>query len=109
MVKHLTSFSLFIFINLFLVSVLLQIQIAEAKITHVIQLKHTLDLVPQLKVCIFSSKLPVFKACCFPKISFSCTLREQMVLKNCNTALLKAYSMSLEDSRYFSSCLNETL
>lgn len=55
MVKHLTSFSLFISINLFLVSVLLQIQIAEAKITHVIQLKHTLDLVPQLKVCIFSS------------------------------------------------------
>lgn len=39
------------------VSVLLQVQIAEAKITHVIQLKHTLDLVPQLKVCILSSQL----------------------------------------------------
>ncbi|XP_029688479.1 mutS protein homolog 4 isoform X1 [Takifugu rubripes] len=61
-----------------LLSVLVQIpkqetvQIAEAKITHVIQLKHTLDLVPQLK----------------------------MVLKNCNTALLKAYCTSLEDSRF---------
>lgn len=55
--KLLTSFSHCILIILFLVSVLLQVQIAEAKITHVIQLKHTLDLVPQLKVCIFSSKL----------------------------------------------------
>lgn len=34
-----------------LVSVFLQIQVAEAKITHVIQLKHTLDLVPRLRVC----------------------------------------------------------
>ncbi|CAG10584.1 unnamed protein product, partial [Tetraodon nigroviridis] len=61
-----------------LLSVLVQIpkqetvQIAEAKITHVIQLKHTLDLVPQLK----------------------------MVLKNCSSSLLKAYSTSLEDSRF---------
>nr|XP_057947262.1 mutS protein homolog 4 isoform X1 [Doryrhamphus excisus] len=61
-----------------LLSVLVQVPkqetviIAEAKIAHVIQLKHTLDLVPQLKV----------------------------VLKNCNTALLKAYTTSLEDSRF---------
>ncbi|XP_056248692.1 mutS protein homolog 4 isoform X3 [Seriola aureovittata] len=61
-----------------LLSVLVQIpkqetvQVAEAKITHVIQLKHTLDLVPRLR----------------------------MVLKNCNTALLKAYSTSLEDTRF---------
>lgn len=55
--KLLTSFSHCILIILFLVSVLLQVQIAEAKITHVIQLKHTLDLVPRLKVCIFFSKL----------------------------------------------------
>uniref|UniRef100_A0A3Q2XGU5 DNA mismatch repair protein n=1 Tax=Hippocampus comes TaxID=109280 RepID=A0A3Q2XGU5_HIPCM len=59
-----------------LLSVLVQVPkqetVAEAKITHVIQLKHTLDLVPQLRV----------------------------VLKNCNTALLKAYSTSLEDSRF---------
>ncbi|XP_036980935.1 mutS protein homolog 4 isoform X3 [Acanthopagrus latus] len=61
-----------------LLSVLIQIpkqetvQVAEAKITHVIQLKHTLDLVPRLR----------------------------MVLKNCNTALLKAYSTSLEDNRF---------
>ncbi|XP_041669007.1 mutS protein homolog 4 [Cheilinus undulatus] len=61
-----------------LLSVLIQIpkqetvQVAEAKITHVIQLKHTLDLVPGLR----------------------------MVLKNCNTALLKAYSSSLEDNRF---------
>ncbi|XP_061700348.1 mutS protein homolog 4 [Syngnathoides biaculeatus] len=48
------------------------VQVAEAKITHIIQLKHTLDLVPQLRV----------------------------VLKNCNTALLKAYSTSLEDNRF---------
>uniref|UniRef100_A0A3B3WMF1 DNA mismatch repair proteins mutS family domain-containing protein n=1 Tax=Poecilia mexicana TaxID=48701 RepID=A0A3B3WMF1_9TELE len=44
---------------------------AESKITHVIQLKHTLDLVPQLRV-----------------------------LKTCNTALLKAYSATLEDNRF---------
>ncbi|XP_061751269.1 mutS protein homolog 4 isoform X2 [Nerophis ophidion] len=61
-----------------LLSVLVQVPkqetvpIAEAKITHVIQLKHTLDLVPQLRV----------------------------TLKNCNTALLKAYSTSLEDNRF---------
>ncbi|KAM7403012.1 hypothetical protein PAMA_003775 [Pampus argenteus] len=61
-----------------LLSVLIQIpkqetvQVAEAKITHVIQLKHTLDLVPRLR----------------------------MLLKNCNTALLKAYSASLEDDRF---------
>ncbi|XP_077412106.1 mutS protein homolog 4 isoform X2 [Vanacampus margaritifer] len=61
-----------------LLSVLVQVpkqetvQIAEAKITHVIQLKHTLDLVPQLRV----------------------------VLKNCNTTLLKACSTSLEDNRF---------
>uniref|UniRef100_A0A667XC79 DNA mismatch repair protein n=1 Tax=Myripristis murdjan TaxID=586833 RepID=A0A667XC79_9TELE len=61
-----------------LLSVLVQIpkletvQVAEAKITHVIQLKHTLDLVPPLR----------------------------MVLKNCSTALLKAYSTSLEDNRF---------
>ncbi|XP_077394456.1 mutS protein homolog 4 [Festucalex cinctus] len=61
-----------------LLSVLVQVpkqetaQIAEAKITHVIQLKHTLDLVPQLRV----------------------------VLNNCNTALLKACSTSLEDNRF---------
>ncbi|XP_039992286.1 mutS protein homolog 4 isoform X3 [Xiphias gladius] len=61
-----------------LISVLVQIpkqetvQVAEAKITHVIQLKQTLDLVPRLR----------------------------MVLKNCSTALLKAYSTSLEDTRF---------
>ncbi|XP_077476922.1 mutS protein homolog 4 isoform X1 [Stigmatopora argus] len=61
-----------------LLSVLVQvpkhdtIQFAESKITHVIQLKHTLDLVPQLRE----------------------------VLKNCNTALLKAYCTSLEDNRF---------
>uniref|UniRef100_A0A4W6F730 MutS homolog 4 n=1 Tax=Lates calcarifer TaxID=8187 RepID=A0A4W6F730_LATCA len=61
-----------------LLSVLVQIpkqetvQVAETKITHVIQLKHTLDMVPRLR----------------------------MVLKNCNTALLKAYSTSLEDARF---------
>ncbi|KAM3871478.1 mutS protein homolog 4 [Diretmus argenteus] len=61
-----------------LLSVLVQIpkqetvQVAEAKITHVIQLKHTLGLVPQLR----------------------------MAIKNCNTALLKAYSTSLEDNRF---------
>ncbi|KAG7509788.1 kinectin isoform X6 [Solea senegalensis] len=61
-----------------LLSVLVQVQkqetvqVAEAKITHVIQLKHTLDLVPRLRV----------------------------VLKNCSTALLKAYSTSLEDNRF---------
>ncbi|KAM4540437.1 mutS protein homolog 4 [Fundulus diaphanus] len=61
-----------------LLSVLVQIpkqetvQAAEAKITHVIQLKHTLDLVPQLRV----------------------------VLKTCSTALLKAYSTTLEDNRF---------
>ncbi|KAM6969250.1 mutS protein homolog 4 [Tautogolabrus adspersus] len=61
-----------------LLSVLVQIpkqetvQVAEAKISHVIQLKHTLDLVPRLR----------------------------MVLKDCNTALLKAYSTSLEDNRF---------
>ncbi|CAB1335221.1 unnamed protein product [Coregonus sp. 'balchen'] len=61
-----------------LLSVLVQIpkqetvQVAESKITHVIQLKHTLELVPPLR----------------------------MVLKNCNTALLKAYSSSLEDNRF---------
>uniref|UniRef100_A0A7N6AI53 DNA mismatch repair protein n=1 Tax=Anabas testudineus TaxID=64144 RepID=A0A7N6AI53_ANATE len=61
-----------------LLSVLVQIpkletvQVAEAKITRVIQLKHTLDLVPRLR----------------------------MVLTNCNTALLKAYSASLEDKRF---------
>lgn len=50
--KHLTYLSDFILIISSNVSVpvLLQVQIAEAKITHVIQLKHTLDLVPQLKV-----------------------------------------------------------
>uniref|UniRef100_A0A8C9Y884 DNA mismatch repair protein n=1 Tax=Sander lucioperca TaxID=283035 RepID=A0A8C9Y884_SANLU len=63
-----------------LLSVLVQIpkqetvQVAEAKITHVIQLKHTLDLV--------------------------ITLYEQMVLKNCKTTLLKAYYTSLEDNRF---------
>lgn len=30
---------------------------------------------------------------------------EQMVLKNCNTALLKAYSTSLEDNRYQALCI----
>ncbi|CAN9502162.1 unnamed protein product [Ophioblennius macclurei] len=61
-----------------LLSVLVQIpkqetvQVAEAKITHIIQLKHTLDLVPQLRTA----------------------------LKNCNTALLKAYSSTLEDNRF---------
>nr|XP_040055241.1 mutS protein homolog 4 isoform X1 [Gasterosteus aculeatus aculeatus] len=61
-----------------LLSVLVQIpkqetaQVAEAKITHIIQLKHTLDLVPRLR----------------------------MALKNGNTALLKAYSASLEDNRF---------
>ncbi|XP_053729471.1 mutS protein homolog 4 isoform X2 [Synchiropus splendidus] len=48
------------------------IQAAEAKITHVIQLKHTLNLVPRLTT----------------------------VLSNCHTALLKAYSASLNDHRF---------
>ncbi|KAF3844835.1 hypothetical protein F7725_007998 [Dissostichus mawsoni] len=71
-----------------LLSVLVQIpkqetvQVAEAKITHVIQLKHTLDLVPRLR----------------------------LVLKNCKTALLKAYSTSLEDnSVMLSAQINEFL
>ncbi|KAG5265943.1 hypothetical protein AALO_G00248090 [Alosa alosa] len=61
-----------------LLSVLIQIpkqetvQVAEAKITHVIQLKHTLELVPPLRA----------------------------VLKNCKTALLTAYSAMLEDNRF---------
>ncbi|KAL3968959.1 hypothetical protein ACER0C_028916 [Sarotherodon galilaeus] len=61
-----------------LLSVLVQIpkketfQVAEAKITHIIQLKYTLDLVPRLR----------------------------MLLKNRNTALLKAYSTTLEDNRF---------
>ncbi|XP_064185202.1 mutS protein homolog 4 [Anguilla rostrata] len=61
-----------------LLSVLVQIpkqetvQVAEAKIMHVIQLKHTLELVGPLKA----------------------------VLKNCQTALLKAYYSSLEDKRF---------
>ncbi|XP_041927932.1 mutS protein homolog 4 isoform X2 [Alosa sapidissima] len=61
-----------------LLSVLIQIpkqetvQVAEAKITHVIQLKHTLELVPPLRA----------------------------VLKNCKTALLAAYSAMLEDNRF---------
>ncbi|XP_028294468.1 mutS protein homolog 4 isoform X2 [Gouania willdenowi] len=48
------------------------VQVAEAKISHAIQLKHTLDLVPQLRD----------------------------TLKNCNAALLKAYSSALEDNRF---------
>ncbi|XP_036397399.1 mutS protein homolog 4 [Megalops cyprinoides] len=61
-----------------LLSVLVQIpkqetvQVAETKILHVIQLKHTLELVTPLKAA----------------------------LKNCQTALLKAYCSSLEDSRF---------
>ncbi|XP_063355901.1 mutS protein homolog 4 isoform X3 [Pelmatolapia mariae] len=61
-----------------LLSVLVQIpkketfQVAEAKITHIIQLKYTLDLVPRLRT----------------------------LLKNRNTALLKAYSTTLEDNRF---------
>lgn len=39
----------------------LQVQVAEAKITHVIQLKHTLDLVPPLRVC----------TCCYEMYTFS--------------------------------------
>lgn len=56
--NHLTylDFILIIWV-LVSISVLLQVQIAEAKITHVIQLKHTLDLVPQLKVCILSCQI----------------------------------------------------
>lgn len=65
--KHLTHLSDFILIILSVVSVsvLLQVQIAEAKITHVIQLKHTLNLVPQLKVYTLSSLL--FKSILFHK------------------------------------------
>ncbi|XP_031436382.1 mutS protein homolog 4 [Clupea harengus] len=48
------------------------VQVAEAKITHVIQLKHTLELVPPMR----------------------------MALKSCKTALLKAYSSMLEDNRF---------
>ncbi|XP_058842577.1 mutS protein homolog 4-like [Acipenser ruthenus] len=61
-----------------LLSVLVQIpkqetvQLAEAKIMHVINLKHTLELVAPLKA----------------------------VLKNCQTPLLKAYCSSLEDNRF---------
>ncbi|KAF7201854.1 mutS protein homolog 4 [Nothobranchius furzeri] len=61
-----------------LLSVLVQVpkqetvQAAEAKITHVIQLKHTLDLVPQLRT----------------------------LLTDCRTSLLKAYSAALEDNRF---------
>uniref|UniRef100_A0A8C7R2M7 MutS homolog 4 n=1 Tax=Oncorhynchus mykiss TaxID=8022 RepID=A0A8C7R2M7_ONCMY len=60
--------------------------VAESKITHVIQLKHTLELVPPLRV----------SARCHYNIFKIIT----MVLKNCNTALLKAYSSSLEDNRF---------
>ncbi|MBN3298758.1 MSH4 protein, partial [Amia calva] len=61
-----------------LLSVLVQIpkqktvQVAESKIMHVINLKHTLELVSPLKA----------------------------VLKKCQTALLKAYCTSLEDNRF---------
>ncbi|XP_039597804.1 mutS protein homolog 4 [Polypterus senegalus] len=61
-----------------LLSVLVQIpkqetvQVAETKITHVIHLKHTLELVSPLK----------------------------MMLKNCQTPLLQAYGRSLEDDRF---------
>ncbi|RXM92782.1 MutS protein-like 4 [Acipenser ruthenus] len=48
------------------------VQLAEAKIMHVINLKHTLELVAPLKA----------------------------VLKNCQTPLLKAYCSSLEDNRF---------
>ncbi|KAK1793600.1 hypothetical protein P4O66_011973, partial [Electrophorus voltai] len=48
------------------------VAVAEAKITHVIQLKHTLELVAPLK----------------------------MVLKNAKTAMLKACCTSLEDNRF---------
>ncbi|XP_017330955.1 mutS protein homolog 4 isoform X3 [Ictalurus punctatus] len=54
------------------------VEVAEAKIMHVIQLKHTLELIEPLK----------------------------MVLKDAKTALLKAYYTSLEDSR-FDSILDE--
>ncbi|KAF4084026.1 hypothetical protein AMELA_G00124150 [Ameiurus melas] len=54
------------------------VEVAEAKIMHVIQLKHTLELIEPLK----------------------------MVLKDAKTALLKAYYTSLEDSR-FNSILDE--
>lgn len=72
--KHLTYFCDFILIILSVVSVpvLLQVQIAEAKITHVIQLKHTLDLVPQLKVCTSSSQL--FKLTLFHKALYHLAL-----------------------------------
>nr|XP_015205697.1 PREDICTED: mutS protein homolog 4 isoform X2 [Lepisosteus oculatus] len=61
-----------------LLSVLVQIpkqetvQLSEAKIMHVIHLKHTLELVSPLKA----------------------------VLQNCQTVLLKAYCNSLDDSRF---------
>uniref|UniRef100_A0A3P8QY95 DNA mismatch repair protein n=1 Tax=Astatotilapia calliptera TaxID=8154 RepID=A0A3P8QY95_ASTCA len=69
-----------------LLSVLVQIPkketvLAEAKIAHIIQLKYTLDLVPRLRVC--------------------------MLLKNGNTALLKAYSTTLEDNRLFDMILEQ--
>ncbi|XP_041828884.1 mutS protein homolog 4 isoform X2 [Melanotaenia boesemani] len=96
-----------------LLSVLVQIpkqetvQAAEAKITHVIQLKHTLDLVPQLRVCEFLySQSPNSCRCKEKYDSFKlhtdcCIIfYEQMVLKNCSTSLLKAYSTTLEDSRF---------
>lgn len=47
--------SLFVYFPLLrTVTVFLKVQVAEAKIAHVIQLKHTLDLVPRLRVRIFS-------------------------------------------------------
>lgn len=56
--NHLTDLDFILIIWVLVsLSVLLQVQIAEAKITHVIQLKHTLDLVPQLKVCVLSCQI----------------------------------------------------
>uniref|UniRef100_M4ALQ5 MutS homolog 4 n=1 Tax=Xiphophorus maculatus TaxID=8083 RepID=M4ALQ5_XIPMA len=76
-----------------LLSVLVQIpkqetaQAAESKITHVIQLKHTLDLVPQLRVCTccfnrFFSLLNLSKTVC---ILFSC--RFDIILEQIKTVV----------------------
>lgn len=79
----------------------MKVQVAESKITHVIQLKHTLEMVPPLRV---SARCPynIFKiiTTVVPCAFLLPVLCKQMVLKNCNTALLKAYSSSLEDNRY---------
>ncbi|ETE68609.1 MutS protein-like 4, partial [Ophiophagus hannah] len=60
---------------------------SESKITNLIYLKHTLELVEPLKVS-------------YPKILYILILFKQEALKSYKTPLLKAYYSSLEDSRF---------